>query len=112
MWGWGGGGGGATKQGGGRVSGVLPLQKMGVGVVKVLAMVKMGAHSFEVVLRLEIDVLAILKGGGGGCKKLHPVLRGGGGQKVLDPRLSLFLKPNPLLPVINDRSLSASHKHR
>ena len=97
----------------GRGSGVLPLRKMGGGGVQVLAMVKMGAHSFEVVLRLEIDVLAILKGGGGATSCTLSWGGGGEGQKSFGPAIvPVFKAQPPLLPVINDRSLSASHKHR
>ena len=49
------------------------------------------------------EVLAILKGGakgfhslkGRGRKMFHPVLRGGGAQKVSDPRFSHFVPPPP-----------------
>ena len=59
---------------------------------KVLAMLKGGTQSFEV-------VLTALKGGG--RKMCYPVLNGGGA-KSSDPRFSYFVAP---LPVINDQSL-------
>ena len=49
---------------GGRGSEVLPLQKKGGGVGKVLAVLRGGdTTSFEVVLTQDLEVLAILKGG-------------------------------------------------
>ena len=92
-----------------------PYQKCvwgGGGEGKVLAMVKGGGEGkgFRVVFPQKLDVLAILKGGGGGCKNfpplkmgdatfLYPVLRGGGGaQKVSDLRFSHFVAPTPHSP--------------
>ena len=90
-------------------------------------MLKGGTQSVEVVLMRELEVSAIpmegctkgfnsLKMGGGGLKKLYPVLRGGGWwwlQKVLDPRFSRFIAPPPPpppppLPVINGQSRTAT----
>ena len=48
---------------GGGACEVLPLQKGG-GAEKVLAMLKGGTKSFEVVLTRELEVLAIVMGGG------------------------------------------------
>ena len=71
--------------------------------------------SVEIVLTLELEVLAIVFGGGGGAKSFHPLkgeaqkvlpcLAGGGGgtQTVLDLRFCHFVAPP--LPVINDQSL-------
>ena len=39
------------------------------------------AKSFKAVLTWELEVLAILMGGGGGRIKFYPVSRGGGGKK-------------------------------
>ena len=75
-------------------------EKKGGGVSgKVLAMLKVGG-SFGVVFTRKIDVLAVLKSGGGGIQPLnggggrhkicYPVKRGGG--KVSDPR---FCPPPP-----------------
>ena len=52
---------GATKRGGGAYE-VLPLQK---GGGEVLAMLKGGTKSYEVVFTQELEVLAIGIGGGG-----------------------------------------------
>ena len=65
---------------------------------------------FEVVLTRELEVLAILMGGGKGliplegrAQKVVPCLeRWGGVQQVLDPLFSHFVA---LLPVINDQPL-------
>ena len=64
---------GGYKTGRGVASEVLPLQKG--GAEKVLAMLKGGTTSFEVVLTWELEVLAIVMGG---TKSFHP-LKGGGG---------------------------------
>ena len=73
-----------------------------------------GTKSFEVVLTQELEVLAIVMGGGrkkfppskgGGRKKFYPVLRGV--QKVSDPRFSHFVAPP--LPIINDQSLNGTN---
>ena len=60
-----------------------------------------GTKSYKVVLTRELEVLAIMMGGGG-AKNFNP-LKGrmqnvlpcleGGGQKVSDPRFSLFVDP-------------------
>ena len=51
--------------------------------------------SFDVVITCELEVLAILKGGGGVCKKFYPVsvLRGLGAQKVSEPRFPHVVPP-------------------
>ena len=65
-----------------------------------------GKTGFEVVLKQELEVLAILMGGaksshtnggggGGGGQKVYPVSRGGGAQTVSDPRFSHFVAPPP-----------------
>ena len=59
-----------------------------------------GTTCFEVVLTRELEVLAILLGGGG--EKFYPVLSGGGA-KTFGPMIFSFCMPR--LPVINDRSL-------
>ena len=64
-------GGGATKWEEAGASEDLPLQK-GEGVVKVLAMLKGGRTSFEVVFPRKFEVLAILKGWGGGAQIFSP----------------------------------------
>ena len=107
-------GGGGYKTGEGGYVKFYPYE-MGGGAETVLAMLKGGTTSFEVVFNTEA-CLAIMMGGGGGRKKFppfkrggrkkfYPVLRGGGAQKVSDPRFSHFVAPPPL-PVINDQSLS------
>ena len=55
-------GGGSKREGGGGTSKVLPLQKGGGGR-QVLATMKVGPRSFEVVVTWDLDV-AILMGGG------------------------------------------------
>ena len=67
---------------------VLPLHKVGGGGVaeKVLAMLKRGTQSFEVVLVWELEVLAIVMVGG--PKGFHPLKqRGGGAHKKFYPVL-------------------------
>ena len=77
----------------------------GGGAEKVLAMLKVGPNSFGVVFTPKLEVLAILKGGGGGTKSFNSLKGGGtnsftvlswGAQKVLDPRFSHFAPPPPL----------------
>ena len=58
----------------------------------VLALLKRGTKRFGVGLAQELEVLAILKGGGAKC---FCALRGEGAQKVLDSRFSCFLAPLP-----------------
>ena len=79
--------------------------KKGGGAQKVLAMLNGGGiQSFEVVLTLELVVLAILKGSAnkfslfrnGGREKFYPFLKrwgGGGTQKATDPGFSHFINP-------------------
>ena len=71
-----------------------------------------GTNSFEipVVLTQELEVIAILKGGGGqnvstlkGRRKKITLSRGGWAQKVSNPQCSHFVAPP--LPLINDQSL-------
>ena len=72
------------------------------GAEKVLAMLKGGTQSFEVVFTQELEVLAIVMGEGGhkrfpllrggGAQQFYPVLRGGA-QKGSDPRFSHFVAP-------------------
>ena len=74
-------------------------------------MLKGGTKSFEVVLTWELEVLAILMGGGRkkfppfkrGVQKVLPCLEGGGGAKSFRPVIFPFCS-HPL-PVINDQSL-------
>ena len=47
-----------------------------------------GTESFEEVLTQELEVLAIVMGGGGVAKSFHPLKVGGGVQKVLRFTLS------------------------
>ena len=78
---------------------VLPLQKG--GAEKVLAMLKGGTKHFEVVLQRELEVLAIVMGGGrkkfpsfkrGGAKCF--TLSGGGGvTKSFGPAIFPFCSP-------------------
>ena len=56
---------GATKREGGGAREVLPLRKGGRGAEKVLAMLKGGTQIFGVVFTRQLEVLAILWGGGG-----------------------------------------------
>ena len=74
-----------TGVGWGEASEVLPLQKGGTQTV--LAILKRGTDSFEVVLTWELEVLAILIGGanssralkgGWGARTVLPCLEGGG----------------------------------
>ena len=111
-------GGGATKQlGGGGESSFTSTKKEG-RAKSVLAIWNGGRGRFEVVLTQELDVSAILKGGGG-ANKIHPFKRGarivlpcvfflggggeGGGHNKFQARDVPILQ-HPLL-VINDRSL-------
>ena len=72
---------------------VLLLRKGG-GAENVLAMLKGGRGSFDVVLTRELEVLAIVMGGG--MQKFYPVLRGGvAAQKVSDKRFSHFVASPP-----------------
>ena len=66
-------------------------------------------RSFEVVLTQELEVLAILKGGGGGAHKVSNLIFflkgvGGGGEAAnsIGPRIFLFGST----PVINDQPIS------
>ena len=74
---------GATKQeGGGGASEILPLQKGRADII--LAMLKAGGGGTkcsEVVSTQELEVLAILMGEGGRCKKFPPFQNGGGREK-------------------------------
>ena len=64
-----------------------------------------GGDSFGVILSWYLEVLAIMKEGGGGAKSFHPLkggalkvlpcLRGGGAQNVSDLRCSHFVDPRP-----------------
>ena len=71
-----------------------------------------GTTSFEVVLTWELEVLAIVMGGG--RKKCPPFKRGAykkvltcyeGGAKSFGPAIFPFCSPPPTLPVINAQSL-------
>ena len=77
---------GATKQeGGGGTSEILPLQKGRADII--LPMLKGGGGGAtkcsEVFSTQELEVLAILMGEGGRCKKFPPFQKGGGAGKVL-----------------------------
>ena len=71
------------------------------GAEKGLAMLKGGTTSCGVVFTLELEILAILKGGfplfkrGGGAQKVLPCLEVGEAQQILDPRFSHFVAPPP-----------------
>ena len=77
-----------------------------MGTEKVSAMLKGGTTSFGVVLTRELEVLAIVRRGGGGAqkgvggyKKFHPVFGvGGGGAKRFGPPIFRFCSPPPPLP--------------
>ena len=87
---------GATKrENGGGASEVLSRQKR-VGDGKVLAMLKGGTTSFEVVLKWELD--------GGGGRKTFPPFKRGVGAKSFKPVIFPFCS-SPPFPVINDQSL-------
>ena len=104
-------GGGRYKMGGGgSVKFTLTKKMWGGGAEKVLAMLKGGTTSFEVVLTHELEVLAILKGvqkasslykEGRGGKIDLPVLRGGGCNTFQTPNFLSF-STHPPFPVIND----------
>ena len=105
------GGGYKTKRGGGGASEVKR------GAEKALAMLKGvagGTTSVEVVLTRELEVLAILMEEGtksfhllkGATRKDLPCLEGE--RKKFLTRDFPFCSPPPLLPVINDQSLSLS----
>ena len=79
-------------------TGVLPLRRKGGGTSLSLAEGGGGGtKTFRVVFTLQLEVLAILKAGGGGEKSFHSLKGGGGARKVLDPRFSHFVAPPPLL---------------
>ena len=77
---------------------------------------------FEVVLTRELEVLAILMGGGagaGGAKRFHPLKKRGGGErckrfysvlKSFGPAIFPFCSALPL-PVINDQYLRLLYKN-
>ena len=58
---------------------ILPLRKDGGGAEKVLAMLKGGTKSFEVALTRELEVLAIVMGGG--AEYFRPSIGEEGAQK-------------------------------
>ena len=88
-----------TERGGGAQVKVYPYENDSGGG---------GGTSFGVVLTKELEVLAILKGGGGGCKNVLPCHEKGDGAQSFGLAIFPFCcnpPPPPPFLIINDQSL-------
>ena len=115
---WGGGGvqNGRGRGGGGAVK-IHPYGNGGGGQKMFYNLSEQPPHSEQLRLETGLEVLAILKGGGGdtrfppsksGAWKDLPCLEGGGSTTSFGPVILPFCSPHPL-PVVNDMSLRFCH---